>query len=608
VIFTFLAAFALGFLVSVAPSREETTLCTAITSLPATINTQGIYCLTGNLATNLGAGYAIEITVNNVTIDLNGFKLGNLAAGPGTGANGIRANQKKNITIRNGTIRGFFRGIWFDDDSPFTASSGHLIEDIRADGNTFVGIWVDGTGNIVRNNHVVFTGGSSINGSAYGIVMHGPGARVINNDVIGTAGSSFNDSFGIFVAAGDGSIVEGNRISDVSSEVSTSYGIWVQASSNVTVADNRIATADNGIVYSSSTGRYRDNITGAIATQQTSFVIHISVDGLRPDAIRALGPAQLPNLYRLRNEGVFTDNARTDVDFTITLPNHTTELTGRGVSGSAGHNYTSNDFPPPDRTIHSNKGSYVAGVFDVVHDNGLSTALYASKAKFILFNQSYDATNGAPDLTGADDGQDKIDVYVQTADTALLVTDFLTTLGVSPFNYTLLHLRDPDSAGHASDWMSAEYLNSVRNIDTLLGDILNVIENDPALDGNTVIILTSDHGGTEGTFGHSDQTLPTNYTIPFYVWGGAIAGGAELYDVNSCNRLDPGTEQVAYTGELQPVRNGDAANLTLDLLGLGPVSGSTINSGQDLALDLVDNPCQTDKALNVMDFGSPWGI
>src|SRR6266849_9239971 len=81
-----------------APARSETTNCTAITTLPAVIIVQGIYCFTGDLATAVTTGNAIEIQTNNVVLDLNGFKLGGLAAGLGTGAVGVRAADRQNIT------------------------------------------------------------------------------------------------------------------------------------------------------------------------------------------------------------------------------------------------------------------------------------------------------------------------------------------------------------------------------------------------------------------------------------------------------------------------------------------------------------------------------
>ena len=151
--------------------HAETVNCTPITALPAVITVQGIYCFKGDLTTAMTSGNAIDIQTNNVVLDLNGFKLGGLAAGLGTSAVGIHADNRQNITIKNGTVRGFFQGILLGGGGP---SQGHVVEDIRADQNTLEGIQVQGAGNIVRNNQVVATGGSTFfgpNANALGIVV-----------------------------------------------------------------------------------------------------------------------------------------------------------------------------------------------------------------------------------------------------------------------------------------------------------------------------------------------------------------------------------------------------------------------------------------------------
>ena len=76
-------------------------------------------------------------------------------------------------------MRGFYGGIWLDDPSPYTTSQGHVIEDIRADQNTYIGMVIYGNGNIIRNNQVVATGGTTldINVNAFGIAVSGPGRR-----------------------------------------------------------------------------------------------------------------------------------------------------------------------------------------------------------------------------------------------------------------------------------------------------------------------------------------------------------------------------------------------------------------------------------------------
>ena len=319
------------------------------------------------------------------------------------------------------------------------------------------------------------------------------------------------------------------------------------------------------------------------AEAAVDYVILISIDGLRPDAVTTSGPEKLPNLYRFRDEGAWTDNARTDRDYTLTLPNHTTILTGRGVIGSTGHSWSTNSDPDPNETLHSNHGSYVASVFDVAHDNGLRTGAFVSKSKFSIYDQSYDEISGAEDITGPDNGKDKIDMYLFDDDSEVLVDDFISVMRTAPFHLSFLHLRDPDAHGHGTGWMRPNYLEAVEEMDRLLGRLFDLVENDPVLKGNTTIIVTSDHGGT--AYGHSDSGVEEHYVIPFYTWGKDVTRGVDLYTINANSRQDPQFHRTTYTTAVQPIRNGDAANLALSLLDLGNVPGSTINIGEQLSLD-----------------------
>lgn len=150
-------------------------------------------------------------------------------------------------------------------------------------------------------------------------------------------------------------------------------------------------------------------------TPTVNHVIHVSIDGLNATTLQSLiendGSGAYLNFKRLVDEGSYTFNARTDYDYTNTIPNHTSMLTGRpaaqpnGMADTVHHGYTYNLEPSVTDTLH-NKGNpnlpYIASVFDVVHDNGLGTALYASKSKLVIYELSYNSSNGAADIVGED--------------------------------------------------------------------------------------------------------------------------------------------------------------------------------------------------------------
>ena len=65
--------------------------------------------------------------------------------------------------------------------------------------------------------------------------------------------------------------------------------------------------------------------------REITRVLVISVDGLNPDAITQLGAAGHPDFHAMMSKGAWTFNARTEVEQTVTLPNHTSMLTGRRI-------------------------------------------------------------------------------------------------------------------------------------------------------------------------------------------------------------------------------------------------------------------------------------
>jgi hypothetical protein len=327
--------------------------------------------------------------------------------------------------------------------------------------------------------------------------------------------------------------------------------------------------------------------------QPVDHVMLVAVDGLRSDVWTAWPPDVLPHLHRLRATGAGTLNARTDDEYTVTIPNYLGMITGRLACGDRGHGWANNDPVSGDDLHGAAPGGYVQGMFDVAHDRGVHTAILTGKTKFLFFDESWGPLRGAPDTVGDDHGRDKIDLYLKSDVSEVLTSAALQALrGPDRRTLVLLHYAGPDDVGHEFGWdmmPNSPYMRAVQRVDRELGRLLTALEHDPAIRDRAALILTADHGGGVPRTNHSVAREPVNFTIPFVVRIGAGGEPEDLYDLNRSVRRDPGDRQPHRDAPgLPPIRNGDAANLALRLLGLPPVPGSTLNARQELAVRRID--------------------
>lgn len=223
------------FAVAALPTQaaESYDNCTGfIDTLPATISTQGVWCLRANVSTGMASGNAITVTGNNITIDCNEFKIGGLAAGPETQAIGIQGVTRQGITIRNCGIRGFRTGI------DLAGGFGHLVEDNRLDGNTYMGAHVNGDYSLVRRNRIFDMGGNATLATSYSLVV---GGDAVDNIITGAVGGSANFAGIGIVVNRSGALVRGNRISGLqNSGTGGGVGIWISNATGVRMEGNHV--------------------------------------------------------------------------------------------------------------------------------------------------------------------------------------------------------------------------------------------------------------------------------------------------------------------------------------------------------------------------------
>jgi hypothetical protein len=222
-----------------------------VSSLPATISTQGVWCLKKDLSTNIASGDAITIATNNVTIDCNDFKLGGLAAGTASQAIGIDAVNRQNASIRHCGIRGFYIGIDLHG-----GGGGHMVEDNRLDNNLHTGIYVDGDTSVVRRNRIYDTGGSTGSDTSIGIDAR---AVIADNIVSGLFADQSDGVLQGIVSSGSGTRVSGNAVSGFNMTATQGGDVAEAVGIN---AHNLPMTVVGNILFGPASGASNDGILG----------------------------------------------------------------------------------------------------------------------------------------------------------------------------------------------------------------------------------------------------------------------------------------------------------------------------------------------------------
>jgi hypothetical protein len=201
------------------------------------ITSPGSYYLTGDRHAN---GGGITVTVDNVTIDLNGYSL---IGGGYDIYTGVYMNLENNVEIRNGTIRNFQAAIYESNSD----ARNHRVIDVRAVSNSKKGIHLNGSGHVVKDC-TASDNGASASDDVYGIYV-GTNSIVTGNTARNNGNSCGGDVFGIYAGLGStvtGNAVRGNGDSATGSRV---YGIYADIGCTVianTACRNGIGATGTG--------------------------------------------------------------------------------------------------------------------------------------------------------------------------------------------------------------------------------------------------------------------------------------------------------------------------------------------------------------------------
>jgi len=192
--------------------------------IPLTISTSGSYYLVENITASQNA---INVFADDVTIDLQGFTI---KGSDSVGSCGFNMFGRRNVEIRNGTIRDFSTAL--SDTS--TGCQDLSFVNLRVISNLANGIVATGS-NVLVEKCTLSQNGSTSASSQYAIRV-GAGATVVGNRVYSNFNSATGMTFGI--SAGENSRITANTVYKNGAAALAAFGI--EAREGSAVSENTI--------------------------------------------------------------------------------------------------------------------------------------------------------------------------------------------------------------------------------------------------------------------------------------------------------------------------------------------------------------------------------
>lgn len=232
---------------------------------------------------------------------------------------------------------------------------------------------------------------------------------------------------------------------------------------------------------------------------ESTHVVVIGFDGLSPDGLEH---ANTPTFDRIIAEGSSTMHARAVLP-TSSSTNWASMIMGAGPEQ---HGITSNSWERDNFTlpaITQSEPFLFPSIFHLIREqksSGEIGAIYHWGGFGRLFEKS------------------DVDFDENPATEEETAVNASSYIKVKNPLFTFIHFDHIDHAGHEYGHGTKEYYASVEKADSLLAEVMKAIAASDMAE-NTMVIISSDHGGTGK--GHGGESLD-EIEIPFILWGKGI--------------------------------------------------------------------------------------